>query len=244
MNNTENKNIQQEKKALPVYAAMKKEYKPLEKKDTIYLFLTLFASFVMVDFAIFHSFNAGFTAAYFVLFAVTSAYLFKKNDKKPLFSLLCGALSLAGSVTFALYDNLLINSIMFFLVFGLYGFYVLGISVRFLRPRGSFRSLFDLFESMLIEPFAGVEDVFGSAKVTSKNNRAFINCLIGFAIAVPFLAVIIPLLMKSDAAFQGLVEKLVKNTNEQFYRVYVFMITGSRINLYFEAKRNFIKNKE
>jgi len=38
------------------------------------------------------------------------------------------------------------------------------------------------------------------------------------------------------------IEELVKNNDEPFYRVYVFMITGSRINLYFEAKRDFIKN--
>ncbi|MBR3149008.1 MAG: DUF4173 domain-containing protein [Eubacterium sp.] len=189
----------------------KKSYKPFEKKDTVFVLFTVIASFLMVDFAAFHGFRAGFTIAYFVLFAVTSAYLWKKESKSNVFSLICGALSLAGAVTFLLFDNELVNTIMLFLVFGLYGFYTLGISNTYRRARGSFRSLLDLFESVLIEPFSGVEEVFGSAKETSKKNRSFINSIIGVAIAVPFLAIIIPLLMKSDAAFESLIERVIKN---------------------------------
>ena len=194
-----------------LYLPVKKTYKPFEKKDTAFVFLSLFAAFLIVDFALFHGFNIGFTIAYFVLFAVSNVYLWKKETKKSLFSLACGAISLAGAVTFGLFDNLLINAIMFVLIMGLYAFYVLGISDTFKRKQGSFKVIIDLFSSVFIDTVGGLENVIGSAKATSKKNKKFINSLIGIAIAIPFLVVIIPLLIQSDAAFEGLVDKIIKN---------------------------------
>ena len=194
-----------------LYAPVKKTYKPFEKKDTVFVFLALLAAFLIVDFAVFHGFNIGFTIAYFALFLITSIYLWKKDVKKKIFPLACGALSLAGAVTFSLFDNMLINAIMFFLVMGLYAIYALGISDSFRRNQGSFKVIIDLFSSAFIDTIGGLENVIGSAKATSKKNKKFINALIGIGIAIPFLVVIVPLLVQSDAAFEGLVTKIIKN---------------------------------
>ncbi|MBR2279014.1 MAG: DUF4173 domain-containing protein [Eubacterium sp.] len=193
------------------YKPIKKVYKPFEKKDSLFFLLSLIASFLMLDFGLIKGVKLGFTVAYVLLFCITTAYLWQREAVKNMFSLVCGALSLAGAVTFSLFDNMIITPIMFFLTFGLYGFYVLGISGTFTQNRGSIRAMIDLFYSVIIEPFAGLEKVIGSAKASSKTNKKLIGALIGIAVSVPFLAVIIPLLMSSDAAFEGLVKVIAKN---------------------------------
>ena len=192
------------------YVPQKKVYPPFTKKDGVFALLSLVAAFLAVDFALFKGFNIGFSIAYFAVFVITTAYLFKGANKKSAFSLICGALSLSGAVTFALFDNKLINAIMFFLVFGLYAVYTVGISGTFTKPQGSFKMLGDLALSVF-NAIPGLGEAFGSMKATSKKNKSVIQALIGFAVAVPFLGVIIPLLASSDAAFEGLIKKIVEN---------------------------------
>ena len=192
------------------YVPTPKVYDPMTKKDAVFALLSLLTAFIMVDFAFFKSFNLGFTIAYALLFAVTTAYLWKRTVKKTVFPLICGALSLAGAVTFTLFDNTIVNAIMVFLVFGLYVIYALGVSGTFTKSQGNFKLLIDMAMS-LFGSITGLSEVIGSAKAGSKKNKNIIQALIGFAIAVPFLCVIIPLLSSSDAAFEGLVTKLIEN---------------------------------
>lgn len=220
------------------YIPPKKEYKPFEKKDTLFVFITLIAALIIVDFVAYHGFNIGFTIAYFALFAVTTAYTYTKGAVKNIFSVLCGGLSLAGAVTFALFDNAIINAIMFFLVMGLYGFYVLGISDSFKRPRGSFKVFIDLFNSVVADTFGGLERVFGSAKVTSKKNKKFISALIGIGISIPFLLVIIPLLVKSDAAFESLVKMIAKNIGIYLVEIGIAIVATPFLFSYLFTKRH------
>ena len=227
-----------EKVDLSLYAPVKKEHKPFEKKDTVFVFLTLIAAFLMVDFAAFHGFNIGFSIAYYALFGVTTAYLWKKGAAKNVFSLLCGGLSLAGAATFALFDNMLINALMFFLVAGLYCFYVIGISDTFKRPRGSFKALFDVFESVVGDTFGGLERVFGSAKATSRKNKKVINALIGIGIAIPFLIVIIPLLVQSDAAFEGLIKRIAADIGIYLVEFALALAITPFLFSYFFSKRS------
>ncbi|MBR0412716.1 MAG: DUF4173 domain-containing protein [Eubacterium sp.] len=225
------------------YVPQKKVYKPFEKKDNLFFFLTLLASFLMLDFGLFKGVKLGFTIAYLVLFAITTAYLWKRSAKKSLFSLSCGALSVAGSVTFTLYDNLLINSIMFFLVFGLYGFYVLGISGSFTRRQGNFKVLFNLAYSVFIQPFEGLPNVFGSALASSKKNKRFIYSVIGVAVAMPVLGIVIPLLVKSDAAFEALVGKIIKNLGIYVAEIVLAVIATPFLFSYFYNKRGEAQKK-
>ncbi len=193
--------------------APQKTYKPFAKKDGIFLLLTLALSLMFVDFVLFHGkgFGLGITVTFIALFAVSTAYLWKRSVKKSFFSLACGVLSLAGALTFTLFDNLLINGIMLVLVCGLYAVYVLGISGTFTKPQGSFKMLFDLFGCVLVQPFTGLDKVKGAAKATSKNNKKITQSLLGIAIAIPFVAVIVPLLASGDAAFEGLVKQVLTN---------------------------------
>ena len=191
--------------------AMKKVYKPFSKQDNAFIFLFLIASFLFIDFALFKGFHLGFTISYFVIFVISSIYIWKKDRRPSVFSLLCGMISLVGAVSFALFSNVMVNIIMFFLVCGLFTLYCLGISGSFRRKQGNFKLLFDLVEGALLYPFANLSDVFGSFKAGEGNVKKHAGGIIGILLALPVLFVIVPLLISSDAAFEGLVSSIAKN---------------------------------
>lgn len=188
-----------------------KVYKPLDKKDYAFVGLYLLASFLMVCFGLFGDFHLGFSIAYVVLFTVTTAYLFKKGAKPSLFTWLCGGLSLAGAVTFVLFNDYLINLIMVILVAGLYCVYSLGLSDSFNHNVGSFKMLFDLAKDVFSRPFSNMPDVFGGIKASASKGKKSLAAVVGVAVSVPFVIIIGALLVKSDAAFEGLVSKMFKN---------------------------------
>jgi len=69
----------------------------------------------------------------------------------------------------------------------------------------AFRTAFGLGFGKLPESLGGVREAFRSGGPAAKKSGAV---LVGLAMAVPVLAIMIPLLMRSDAAFEGLLELL------------------------------------
>lgn len=183
----------------------------LSKRDVIFAFVFLALSFVIVDFVFFHGFNLGFTIAFGLLFSVLTLYLFNKDNKVSLFSYICGALSLAGSVTLALYKDTLINTIMVFLVCALFSIYICGISGAFRHREGSWKVLVDTLKSVFISPFSSASEITGAYGRAMSKNKASKNVIIGIALSLPVLLVIIPLLISSDAAFENLIKLVMKN---------------------------------
>ncbi|MDE5964671.1 MAG: hypothetical protein K2G65_04630, partial [Eubacterium sp.] len=100
-------------------------------KDKIFTALFFVLSMMMVDFVMFHGFNLGFTISFVLMFIVSTAYLFKKENKVSLFSVISGILSLAGSITFTLYHDYFVNAVMLLLIMGLFTIYVCGLSNTF-----------------------------------------------------------------------------------------------------------------
>lgn len=183
----------------------------LKKRDLIFALLFLIVGFLIVDFVFFHGFNLGFTLAFTALFAVMTVYLFERKNKASAFTYICGALSLAGAVTFSLYKDLMINSIMVFLVLALFGIYVCGISGVFSHNQGSYKMLFDALRSVFVSPISDAPHITGAYGREVSKGKACKNVLIGIALAIPALLVIVPLLSSSDAAFENLVKVIFKN---------------------------------
>lgn len=193
------------------YVKSIKTYKPLDKKDTIFCIIFAVLSFLFVDFALFENFHLGFTIFYFLLFIASTVYLYSKENRVNIFSVFCGVLSLAGSISFSLYNDHFINTILFFLIGGLYILYCIGISDSFSRKPGSFKIGFDLAAAAFVTPFTSMSDFVGSVKAgNAKGKRSFFG-LIGFIVAIPVVVVLVVLLSKSDAAFEGLVSTVIKN---------------------------------
>ncbi len=200
----------------------KKTYEELTKKDSRIIRAMLIIAFLFFDLALFKGFYIGFTVFYLIYFIATTLYL--PNRKMSLFAFLTGTLSVAGSFTFAISSNVLIKVFMFVLIALLYALYCLEISDSWSFRKSDFKALFDVFLSYLIYPILSLPALFGSARVTSKRNKRLVAILIGIAISLPVLLVVVPLLVKGDAAFEGLVTTIFKNIGLVIFEIVLAVI--------------------
>ena len=193
------------------YTVPKKVYSPFSKKENIFIYLFLAAAFILIDFALFKGFHLGFTIAYAVLFVLSTVFLWDKAVRLPVFPMACGALSLCGAATFALSDNYLVNALMFLLVGGLYAIYCVGISGNFTHRQGSFKMLGDVAAGSFVHPFSALPEVVGALRATARRKKRNLSVLVGIIVAIPVLVIVVYLLIKSDAAFEGLVGAIAKH---------------------------------
>lgn len=193
----------------PVAPAPKKEpHKPLNKKDFVFMALIFVSAFLLISLGLWGGFALGFTISYIVFFVVSSVYLFKKFN---LFSFICGLMSVAGSITFALYDDEFVGFFMFLLIVGLYVIYAIGISDNFNHKKGSFKMIFDSVLACFRNPFMSFGAIVGGTVQAAKQSKKNFGVLIGIIVAIPFIVVIVPLLSSSDAAFEGLLSNIGEN---------------------------------
>lgn len=223
---------------VPVFTPVekpKKVYNPLLKIDKIFGYIVFALCFLVIDFALMAEMRIGFTISFFALVIVTAIYLTKKGNKSSVFSIICGVLALVGSVSFTLFNNYLINTFMFFLIMGLYVIFALGYSNSFTHNLGSFKIGFDMFSGVFITPLKTIPVVVGSAKASSKKS---IGTLAGIIVAIPFLCAIIPLLVKSDAAFEGLVSGVIKEFGKYALELLLALVVFPYAYSYLFSLRN------
>ena len=239
-NNLQQNNVRQNQLYYQPYNTVNRKKEPeikLAKRDLIFALIFFAVSFIIVDFVFFHGFNLGFTIAFFVLFTATTVYLFDVNTKVSAFSYICGAMSLAGAVTFSIYNDFLVNSIMLFLVCSLFGIYICSISACIAHNQGSFRMLGDVLKETFVSPFSNGADITGAYGRVMSKNKVSRNVIIGIALSLPVLFVIIPLLAGSDAAFENLVKIVLKNIGKYLLEAILALIVTPLIILYAVSKK-------
>lgn len=218
-------------------------------KDKIFTALFFVLSMIMVDFVMFHGFNLGFTISFVLLFIVTTAYLFKKENKVSLFSIISGILSLAGSITFTLYHDYFVNAVMLLLIMGLFTIYVCGLSNTFTHNEGSIKILINMLEGIFFSP-GHYSDIRRSAVSYYSKGKNVKSIVLGFVISIPVLIVVVPLLASGDAAFSGLLSKTFENIGiyvaELFvaaavaaYMIPYFIVKNKRLGVREVKQRNF-----
>lgn len=244
MNNNYNYNNQQ---PVPVYYPLrpKKVYSPLDKKDKTVLPLFAIPAFILADYAVNTSLAFGFefTVLCFIQFIISTVYLYDKNKKPSVFTIMCGVLSLAGSITFSLYSDFLINYMMLVLVCSLYGLYCIGLSGKNKYNTGNYRIIFDFLYDTFIKPFKAIPYFAGAVKASNGKDKKNIYALIGVLLSIPVLLVIIPLLMRSDAAFDGFVRGLTHDLFSFIVQLIVFVIILPYFILYAYSKHITTQNK-
>lgn len=218
------------------YVIQPKEYKKLDIKDKVFMLVFFALSFIFINFA-FPAFNLGFTIFYFLLFTASTVYLYCAEHKPSFFSLICGGLSLAGSVVFSIYDDTFINFILLVLLGGLFTIYCLGLSNAFHNKQGSFKLIGDIVSGSLLYPIKNLPDMFGSIKVSAKSDKKSFNAVIGIVVALPVLLIIIPLLVKSDAAFEGLIDTVINNIGKYILQVIFAFIIAPYLISFMLGKR-------
>lgn len=174
------------------------------KRDTVFAAVTLICSVLFVHLSIFGGFNAGFTASFFLLFALTAAYMIRQRKHFSVFTVFCGLCSLGFSVIFSVYNDAVLNILLFIAAVALYGVFVSG----FFTAKKAPSPIMGALNTLIINPFDNITAPFRSyGSYRKEKNFKGINkqVLIGILLSVPVLFVVFPLLMSADAAFEGLI---------------------------------------
>ena len=229
---------------IPYTPPPKKEYTPLSKKENRFIFIALAGLLLFIDFAVFHGFSLGFTISFALVFAITSAFIYKKDAKHKAFSFICGAFSLVLSIGNTLYNNPFLKFASVLVVGFLFAIYCLGISGGIDRLSGSYKMLIELFLKTAITPLDKLGEVFGSIKAGAKANKKGLGVLLGIGLSLPVLAVVIPLLVSGDAAFEGLVFKVLENIGIYLVEIAIAIVALPFFYSYlFSRKRCSIEEK-
>lgn len=206
-----------------------------DRKDVIFGLILLCLSLLCVNSYIFAE-HPGLGASIFTIaiFFTLAVYLFKKRRAVTFYGVFACLAYLAFAVSFSV-----TGSFRFFVVNAL--FLLSGvIYTEFMQRRKytGFRSVADLCHSMFVLTFGrihfGVYALFHrQASDGTVQKRKASGVLIGIAVAIPFLAMIIPLLILSDAAFEDLLSNITLRTVREvgitlFFGLLVFILLFSR----------------
>ena len=155
-------------------------------------------------FGFFSGFAFGYMLSALLMFAVFAVY-FAKSFKLKLLPIIFGLLSLANTVVFITTSNGWVRFFAFVLSF-LLGFACFD-SLIHGSPKGNFRT-FGIFTSafMTIGNIGiSMRSIFTSRK---SQKRVFPKILLGLACALPIILIVVPLLIASDDAFSGMMDKI------------------------------------
>ena len=198
--------------------ASKPEPAEWQTRDTAFAVITFVSSVFFVSLSLFGGFAAGFTVSYIVLFALTAVYLSGKGTHPQLFPLFCGASSLLISGVFALYNDPAVNFLLFAAVVCLYVVFVSQTYTKadsVLLPAA--RILTAVPMTNVCEPFRSYGKYYSAEKRRGPDK----NIIAGLAISVPLLAVILPLLIRSDAAFEHMMGSMFSGFFETAVKIFI-----------------------
>lgn len=182
------------------------------KRELIFCLITLITGLAMANFVIFGGFNLGF-ALVSVLSIVSSVwYLHASGHRGDWYTRSLLALSLIIAASFAYSSDIFVKFVLFF-------FLITGVNLSLCLMAGQNRRHPGGLRSLLDAPRAFFSFGIGKMGFSFRNLRFFFTAggessrkagavLAGLAIALPVLVVMIPLLMSSDAAFEGLMDLL------------------------------------
>ena len=185
---------------------------PTGKKEVLFAGLILLTSLALCNFVLKGGFSLGFALAAIGSIACSAGYLLASGCKPTAYSGSLLALSCVIVAGYARSDDGFVKLIMLFflLVSSNLGLSLLAENYRY-RPGGFLslldapRALFALGVGNLPESCRGLGQAFRKSGSVGQKGGAF---LLGLCIAIPVLAVMIPLLISADAAFDGLIALL------------------------------------
>lgn len=194
---------------------------------------------LIVGFAIFGFFNLGFTIANIACLSIGTFYLKRKGERTGLFGILLCILSALGSFVFALTSDFGVNFLLFWLLVISDAVYFCILS-RGLKGLGDLRMIFNAVSSVFMPTFDHLGDsmrlLFSHRDGRSANIK---RLLIGGIFSLPVLLVVVPLLVSSDAAFEGLVESIGGDFFLWLLKIALGLTTAPFIFSYFFSSRNY-----
>ncbi len=180
-------------------------------RDIAYAIVAAILSVFLVDCLFWHSAGLGTAVSAAAIYIATVLYLFGRKKHFDAYTAALGVLFLLLSASLVFSDN---GGAKFFSLTAMTVLYAATVmdmaSMRRSLP-GTLGSVGDLFRTMFAQSFgkigAGMWALFHIKRRGGKKDGGKTGAvLIGIVTALPVLAVIIPLLVSSDAAFEGLLK--------------------------------------
>ena len=215
---------------------------PWSARDGIFLVAAVALGLLVVDWALCGGFNLGFSICYALLLIWTLAYRGRSAVRVRPIGIFCGAASLAGAGLFAWTADELLCFLWLWMIALL--FCIFAASVYGVELGGGARLIADALRSILPAPFRNIHRPFLSmaASGNARGGRVFRQVLLGLLLAAPVLAIVLPLLIGSNAAFEGLMRSLVGNLGDAPYRLILGLILAVLIfSLGFALRKGLVK---
>lgn len=189
------------------------------KKDYAAAGLALLLGVLTVNFVFYGGFNLGFTICYALWVLLAAVYLLSAKLRPSPYAVFCGLSALALSITFSLYSDPFSKMLLLAAITVLSVIALLSDSRSNQYAEGSLLYFTDILQGLFYTPFAFIGPMFRSlfpqktpAATESdpaqpfpvKKHKTAGAVLCGLACALPVLIVVVPLLMRADAAFDHL----------------------------------------
>lgn len=194
-----------------------------DKKDLLFAPVLLILCGVGVFAGLWGGFRAGYTVAFDLLFIAVSAYLAKKGTAPGFYGLLCGVLSLALSGVFVTTSNEIVRTGSVIAMVCTSAVWFSALAGK--RLTGGELSLIPHIAVPVAESVGempGAMHALFSAK--SGGKRAVPKAVLGALCAIPVLCVVVPLLARSDLAFEGMVQGVIKSVGSVLLRIFVTLL--------------------
>lgn len=211
MENTNAVNCAENQPTSALYAPKPKEYFKINKKEKIFSGLLFLVSFCFVAFGLWGGFNLGFSISYVLFFGVMFSYLVSRKTKATVFSVVSGLLSLLLSLSFGLYNYAFLKVIALALIFMMSAVFMDSLCEPYIF-KGNVEAFVSIFTSTFKRAFGNVEKALRSLfKKETGETSSFAKAMIGVVCALPLVIIIVPILIRSDAAFEGLVSAVAED---------------------------------
>ena len=193
------------------------------KKDSFVILTSFLSAVICVFWAVSGLFGLGITLTYCFYIITCAIYLFDRNRKPDSFSVICGILSVLLSCIFFITSNFTVRFFSFPLMIVMGIIFLSSFSDKIYTDPdyGVIKTIF----GNTAGAFSGLSTCFKSiASGNDIKKKKMVKALIGLLCSVPVLCVIIPLLINSDAAFEGLVGSMFENAAELIIKCVLVMI--------------------
>lgn len=208
---------------------------PFTKKDGIFALVILIASIFLVDSILHSGYNLGFSIATTILTVICGIYCFVKNEKVAPFPIFCLVSAIAISISFAIFNDPFVTFCGVILILILIATGLLDITKQNSYEKDDERGLLDVCYFWFKLPFKKVGTMLASVFSSNekKENRNIGIIIVSIFCAIPLAAIVFALLVSSDAAFEGFIEKIF--SGETITQTIVSIIFGAIFFIFYFA---------
>ncbi len=178
-----------------------------DNKDMPFALLFIVGTFLSVAWGIWGGFKFGYSVSHIIALAVGTAYFARRDKKITAYGLACGIVSLLLALPCAITSNAAVRILSAFVGVLLEWVWFASLSGKS-KTEGDL-GLLGLFFGAFFHGIGDMPDAVKTAvSAKTEKSKKTLGILAGVLCAVPVLAVVIPLLVSSDVAFESLISKI------------------------------------